>query len=193
MAVNVLNAVQGPAELWVATFGTAEPAETAAALATDPGVGWTSAGGTTDGVTIAIEQEYSKLRFDQIVDNVGARLTSRAFTVETQMAEATLENLAIALNAGTVTAGTGIKSLDPVSGSAATQPTYRALLIDGWAPEEPAGTPQRRRIVVRKVLSTEGVEFAYNLEDQTVYNVTFEGFYVSASIKPFKFIDADPA
>lgn len=193
MSVIATNLIQGPADLWVATFGTSEPPETAVGIAAGPGAGWTAVGGTTDGVTVNISQEYSNLRVDQIVDNAGARLTNREFTVETNMAEGTLENLALALNAGAVTAGTGVRKLGPVSGSAATQPTYRALIIDGWAPEEVAGTPLRRRIVVRKVLSTEGVEFAYNLEDQTVFAVTFTGFYVSPSIDPFVVIDADPA
>lgn len=192
MAVQVMNLVQGPAELWFAPFGSTEPI-TSVAMAIDPPSPWFSGGGTTDGVNIAIPQEYSKMRVDQVVDNVGARLTSRDFTVETNLAEATLENLSVALNAGAVTTASGVKKLSPVSGSAATQPTYRAMIIDGWAPEEVAGVPLRRRVVVRKVLSTEGAEFAYNLEDQTVFAVTFSGFYVSSSILPFEIYDLDPA
>lgn len=193
MPVVTTNLIQGPAELWVASFGTAEPAETAAGITGDPGAGWTAVGGTTDGVNINIAQEYAKMKVDQLVDRVGSRLTDREFTIETQMAEGTLDNMSVALNAGAVTTGTGTRKLSPVSGSAATQPTYRAIIVDGWAPEETVGTPLRRRIIFRKVLSTEGAEFAYNLEDMTVLAVTFTGHYVSASILPFVIIDSDPA
>lgn len=193
MGVIATNAIQGPAELYVASFGAAEPAETAVGISAAPVSPWVAAGGTTDGVTINVSQEYAKLRFDQIPENIGARLTERIFTVETNMAEGTLENLAIALNVTGPTTGTGVKTLEPSGSDTAASPLYRALIIDGWAPEKVAGVPLRRRIVVRKILSTEGVEFAYQTEDQTVMAVTFEAFFVSTSLRPFRIIDADPA
>lgn len=195
MPVITTNVIQGPADLYVATFGAAEPAETAAALAAAPSTPWRAVGGTTDGVNLNIAQEYSKLRVDQIAENIGARKTSRIFTVETNMAEGTLENLALALNedeTDAISTGTGTRAFEPGDSNPAAIPHYRALLIDGWGPEESAG-PVRRRFIVRKVLSTEGAEFAYQTEDQTVMAVTFEGFFVSQSIKPFRILDADPA
>ncbi|NIB31141.1 hypothetical protein HBB16_04465 [Pseudonocardia sp. MCCB 268] len=57
--------------------------------------------------------KYTELAVDQIVDVPGRRLTKRDMTLQTNMAEPTLENLAVAMNAGTVTAGTGVKSLEP--------------------------------------------------------------------------------
>jgi hypothetical protein len=42
---------------------------------------------------------------------------------------------------------------------------------------------------LRKVLSSDNVEFAYKKEDQTVFSVTWSVHYVSSSIAPFKIVD----
>jgi hypothetical protein len=181
MAVTAANLIMGPGTLYAADFGTVEPADTA--VGTAP-ADFEDVGGTQDGVTLTLAQEYTELEVDQIVDVPGRRLTKREFTLETNMAEPTLENLAVAMNAGDVTTGTGFKSLEPVEGNSATQPNYKALIFDGFAP---GGFP--RRVIVRKALSTDDVEFAYSKEDQTVFSVTFSAHYVSSSIKSFKIVD----
>lgn len=196
MPVITTNVIQGPADLWIATFGATEPPETAVGIAAAPPSPWRAIGGTTDGVNINVSQEYARMRVDQVVENIGARRTSRIFTVETNMAEGTLENLAVALNEDeddAIDLGTGVRTFEPGDSNPGSVPHYRALLIDGMAPEEAGVGPQRRRFIVRKVLSTEGAEFAYQTEDQTVMAVTFEGFFVSTSVKPFRIIDASAA
>lgn len=186
MAVSTTNLIMGPGALYTGAVDATEPA--LAAVATAPGVAFTDVGGTTDGVTLTINQEYTELAVDQIVDVPGRRLTRREITLQTNMAEPTLENLAIAMNAGTVTDGTGYKTLEPDFDNSATQPNYKKLLFDGFAPGGLA-----RRVVARKCLSTDNVSFAYSKSDQTVYSVTFSGHYVSASVAPFIVIDEDPA
>jgi hypothetical protein len=186
------NLVEGPANLWIGVFGATEPADTVAGLTVDPATGWTFAGGTTDGVTLTISQGYKKLRVDQVADNLGARMNERDFTVETNLAEPTLENLAWALNQAqsTVAAGTGVKTLDLGAGDPGAIPQYAALIIDGYAPQASSGTAtKRRRVIVRKVISDDDVEFAYQSDDQTVYSVRFSGFWVSSSIKPVHIVD----
>src|SRR5690606_171262 len=149
---------------------------------------WTDVGGTTDGVSVSIAQEFAELAVDQIVDVPGRRLTKRDISLTTNMAEPTLENLALAMNAGSVsTSIEDVKKLEPTDDTSATQPTYRALILDGFAPEQ-----RRRRVVVRKVLSTANVEFAYSKENQTVFSVTWSAHYVSPSIKPFVVLDHYP-
>ena len=44
-------------------------------------------------------------------------------------------------------------------------------------------------VILRKVLSSDNVEFAYKKEDQTVFSVTWSVHYVSNSIAPFKIVD----
>lgn len=183
-AVSTSNLLLGPGTLYYGDFGATEPADTAVATAPDSG-DWTDVGGTNDGVTLSIEQEYTELTVDQIVDRVGSRLTNRTMTVATNLAEPTLENLSLVVNGGgTVSSGSGYKSFSPANDTSATQPTYCALIFDGIAPG--GGI---RRVFGRRMLSTENVEFAYSKEDQTVFSVTFTAHYVSNSITPFKIVD----
>ena len=179
MATTAANLVQGPANIYFGAFGAAEPAD---AVAVPASAVWKDAGATKDGVTITIEQEYSELEVDQLADIAGQRLVKRTIKVETNLAENTLENLKTALNGGTVatvnyTPGTGVLS--------GQEPTYSALIIDGVAP-----SGKNRRIIVRKVLSTDNVEFSYAKDDQSVFSVTFTAHYVSGTIDPFKITDA---
>lgn len=138
-----------------------------------------------DGVTLTINQEFTELAVDQIVDVPGRRLTKRDMTIGTNLAEPTLENLSLATNGGgTITTGTGFKSLEPSNDTSATQPSYVAGLFDGIAPG--GGT---RRVIVRKMLSTDNVEFAYTKDAQTVFTVLFSAHYVSSSIPAYKLVD----
>ncbi|MEU8275704.1 hypothetical protein ACFYOK_10815 [Microbispora bryophytorum] len=147
---------------------------------------WTDMGGTMDGVEVELKQEYKELTVDQLVDIPARRLTKRELTFKTKLAEPTLERLNWALNSATggVTTGAGFESLEPDDSSAATQPTYSAVMLDGYAP---GGL--RRRIILRKVLSVEGVKTSYKKEDQTVFEVSLATHYVSPSITPFKVVD----
>lgn len=186
MAATVSNLVLGPASLYVADFGAAETGlVTLANLTTAPAGPFRDVGATTDGVTLTIEQEYTELEADQVIDVAGSRLVKRNFTIETNMAELTLENLKVALNGGTVTTATGTTTYTPITKPTSAEPSYLALVIDGTAP---SGKP--RRIIVRKALSTEGTEFAYNKEDQSVFSVTFTAHYVSDTVAPFIIVDA---
>jgi len=184
MAVTTTNFIQGPATIYTGAFGVAEPVDTA--VATPPSTGWTDSGGTQDGLKMTFDQKYSAMECDQIVDNPGSRLVERTTTAETNMAEATLENLKVALNGGTITTGTGFKKYEPAYATSATQPTYSALCIDGYAP----GLSFARRVIVRKVLNTDKVEYAYTKDKQSVWSVKFESHFVSTSIAPFIVVDA---
>lgn len=188
MAVTATNLIAGPGDLYIGAFGATEPADSA--VSTTPSAStWTDAGGTQDGVEIAVNLDYFELEVDQIVDVPGRRLVKRDLQIATNLAEATLSNLVAALNGGTVTASASYSSYEPAQDTAATQPTYRALMFDGWAPQTAAGVSNRRRIIARKVLSIENVEVSYKKDDQTLFPVTFGAHYVSSAIKPFRIID----
>lgn len=182
--VTATNLVQGPATLYSAAFGATEPLDTVV-NATPAASTWTDLGGTQDGVKLTIDQSYAELDVDQIVDRVGSRLTKRNFMVETSLAEPTLANLSLALNGGTAASGVGYSSFEPAFASAATQPTYKALLFDGWAP----GGAFTRRVIVRKALSTDAIEIGYTKDKQTLFGVKFAGHYVSASTAPIHIVD----
>lgn len=189
MGATVTNLIAGAGDLYTAPFGSTEPASTLVALQGAPASPWSDVGGTQDGVNMTIAQEFFELEVDQIVDSPGRRLTKRDFSLQANMAEPTLDNLALGMNASAgVTAGTGLHTLEPTTDTSAQQPEYCALLFDGYAPEQ-----LRRRVIGRRMLSTDNIEFAYKKGEQTIFTVTWMGHYVSASIKPFTIIDEDPA
>lgn len=194
MSANVVNLVQGPATVYIGSFGATEPLN-AAVNSTPQASAWTDVGGTTDGVEISINQEYKELEVDQVVDIPGRRLVKRDMSVKTNLAEPTLQNLLYSLNdvnGGSLGAsGTGFAGYyEPAFTDSATQPTYRALILHGWAAGAGAGGVSKRRMVIlRKVLSSDNVEFAYKKEDQTVFSVTWSVHYVTSAIAPFKIVD----
>jgi hypothetical protein len=179
MAVTVTNLVQGPGTLYAAAFGSAEPADSIVGVTADPSAPFVDVGGTDGGVDLEVAQTFSELDVDQLIDRVGSRVTKRDFSVKTSLAEPTLENWAIAMNAGTVTSSTGYKTLDPVTATSITQPIYRAIIIDAFATGvKTDGTANRRRIIVRKVLSTANVGSSYQKDKKTLLPITWTGHYV---------------
>jgi hypothetical protein len=187
MSVTATNLILGPATLYYGLFGSAEPLDTQ--VNTTPAASaWTDAGGTLGGVKLTINQTYTVLNVDQVVDVVGRRLTSRDIQVVTQLAEPTLQNMQLALNGGTLVTGSGAAptTYDPATALSASQPLYNALMIDGWGPSQ-----FRRRIIVRKVLSMASTDLNYAEAVQAAYPVTWGAHYVSAAITPFHVVDAN--
>ncbi len=178
MSVTTSNLIQGPAVLYIGAFGATEPAT----IATAPtGPTWVDVGGTQEGVTAMIADTYTVLGVDQIIYEVERRRTGRVVTVKTVLAEATLDNLARAIN-NTAPASNVIEGDD---GLTVFNPTYKAILFDGFAP---GGF--KRRATFRKVLATESVEMAAKKDGMTLVPVTWSLHWVSPSIKPFKCEDA---
>lgn len=182
MTVVATNLIAGPAELWVAVFGTAEPASPTAA----PIAPWRSVGGTTGGVRLQADRSFFTLEVDQILQDVGSVPTGENFSIATSMAEGTLENFALAVNEleSSIQTGTGSSYLELGGALPGGTPNYVAVLLDGRAPNG-----KRRRITLRKGLSTASVEQAYQKSGQTVIPVTWKGHYVSPSIKPIRVED----
>lgn len=179
--------------MYVAAFGSTEPTDasvTPNGTITPPSAPWVDAGGTDGGVTYEVDNTYTDLGVDQIIMPVGARLTAMKFTVVTKMSEITLANLNTSLNnVATVAANSGYTTFDINVGSSATQPTYAALIIDGWAPALSSSAPALRRIIVRKVLSQAKATLGFDKKTQQSLDVTFQAYYVSPSIFPVHQID----
>jgi hypothetical protein len=193
LAVNAGNLIMGPARMYVAAFGSTEPTDasvTPNGTTTPPSAPWVDAGGTSGGVTYEVDNTYTDLEVDQITMPVGARLTAMKFTVTTKMSELTLTNLNTALNSvATIATNSGYTTYDINVGSSATQPTYAALILDGWAPTLASGAPALRRVIVRKVLSQAKAALAWDKKTQQALDVTFQAYYVSSSIVPVHMVD----
>jgi hypothetical protein len=188
MPVTTTNLIAGPAVLYSGSFGATEPTD--AQINTTPVAStWTDHGGTQDGVEMTIDRDFLEMEVDQLVDMPGRRLTKRDFQVKTNMAEPTLANWSVAMNGGTITASAAFQTYDPDDTVAATQPPYRAVMLDGYAPQTAAAATMRRRFIIRKALSIESIESSYKKDEMTLVPVTFAAHYVSASIKPFRIVD----
>lgn len=180
------NAAMGPGTLYVADFGATEPDGDHTGVYTTPSaVYWTDVGGTLGGLRLKLGQEIKDLEFDQIVMPVDGRITKQEFVFEAKLAEITLANLVIAMNGGTLTSELGLTTYEPDLSDSSNTPDYKALIFDGFG----AGG-YRRRVVIRKCLSTEPVEIASTKEDQQVYAVSFKAYYVSSSVLPYKIFQA---
>jgi len=192
MAIQPLNVCMGPASVYWAPFGSTEPAYSAITSAPSSSV-WTDVGGTTDGSSILLEVEhtFTDIHCEQLIDPIGARLSKRVIQVTVSLEEATLNNLNLAMNQLTTqTSGSGYTVLDPLSTVGSTQPSYMAIILDGWAPT--TGTSEtscRRRMIIRKCLSSSKVDLEYEKTKPAVFNTTWTGFWVSSSIAPFEIVD----
>lgn len=183
--------LQGAGRLYIGVFsatGANEPSLSAINSAPQASA-WTYAGFTSDGITINIDQSFSEMQVDQLADRVGTKLLTRALTLQANLAEATLANLSLGFNGGTITTAAGYSYYEPVYDGTELQPTYIAALFDGYAPSSPAGVSKRRRIILRKALSTESIESAYKKDSLTLVPVTFTSHYVSDTVAPFRIID----
>lgn len=182
--------VMGPATLYIATYGAVEPSNGSVAQVPDSGV-WTDLGGLLGGVDLSVDQEWEEIRPRQVGSTVTRRLKRRRLTIKTQLAEATLSNLAYALNDLTgLGSGSGWTSYTPTEQHEGTVLDYMALIVDGWAPGSNAGGQhKRRRLIVRKCLSVDNVQMSYKKDGQTVYTVSWTCHYVDSSTPIFRAID----
>jgi hypothetical protein len=182
----------GPAIVYTAPFGTTEP--TWSAITSNPAAPWTDVGGTADGTSVLLEVETSvtDIFVEQNIDPVAARVSKRVIQVTVALEEATQQNLVLAMNQmATITTGSGYSVLDPLISPTSLQPQYTAIIIDGYAPT--TGTTEnacRRRLVVRKCLSTSKVDFEYEKTKPTIFNTTWTGYFISTLVPPFEVIDA---
>lgn len=183
------NLIQGVGELYTGAFGATEPAASGVGSA-PASAAWTDCGFTRDGMRLTYTPTYSPLQVDQLIDTPGRRLTGRDFAFATALAEATLANLKLALNnSGTAATGSGWETYEPNDLGPENDPTYLAVLVDGFAEGFSSGVHYRRRVIIRKALATEAVELAYTKDGQTVIPVTFMAHYVSSSIRPWIIVD----
>lgn len=183
------NAVAGPADLYLGTFGATEPADTTVNTI-PPSSSWTFLGGTLGGATINFTQAFFTLKLDQTPYPIGNRPTDITPQCVADLGEATLTNLSNALNGGTSSSGSGFVAYDPANDITVFQPVPKALLVHGWAPAGVDGSAKRRMLIIRKVLSTGNLAIPYKKDGQTMYSTTWTGHYVSGAIKPFHIVDA---
>lgn len=184
MAGNPSNLAMGPGTLYVADFGAPEPLDIQV-NGTPAASAWDDVGLTLGGMTFTVINSWKQLEADQITEVPESRRTKKEVSFKTQLAEVTFDNLILALAGGTIGTGTGFESYDPEDDNSGDSPDYRAIIFDGFG-----SGGKRRRVFIRKVLSTENVEVANSKEDQSVFPVTFTSHYVSSSIKSWRMVSS---
>jgi len=191
MTITPYNLVQGPSDLYIAPFGSAEPTDANATVnAGLPGGVWIGVGGTDADVTMEIDVTIDDLKVDQLIDPVGGRVTDRQITLKTALREVTLANMTNAVNSMvTTTVNASYSTQDPITASNATQPSYSALIFDTWAPTLSTGQPARRRVIIRKVLSMPKVQLIGGKGKNALYDCTWKAYYVSAGVPLYHQID----
>lgn len=148
--------------------------------------GWRDVGATSGGTTTTVTQTMFQMVVDQVPDVLGNRLTTRAVAVATSLAQASLDNIAVAVNASAPVSGTGFsKRLDLTPGQAAVFPVDLAVIIDGYAP----GVNKKRRFLIRRCNSVEAVAIGQLKDGLTIVPVTFSALYVDATTSPTTWID----
>jgi hypothetical protein len=183
--------IMGAGQLYSGAFGATEPLDTAVNSVPQASA-WSNMGFTNDGVTITVNQDFAEMTVDQVADIIGRKMTQRSVVVQSNLAEATLENLTIGLNSGTIATGAGpaaFKSYTPIFNGTELQPVYFAAIFDGYAPSSAAGVSKRRRFILRKTINTDNVEIAYKKGDMTLVPVNFGCHYVDTVTAPFKIVD----
>lgn len=184
MAVTTANLAMGPGELYVGDFDADEPLDTEVNN-TPASSAWDDVGGTMGGLTLSIANTWKELEVDQVTETPERRRTKKEVSLKTQLAETTFANLTIALAGGTTTSGAGFEAYEPDDDNSADSPTYKAIIFDGVG-----GAGLRRRVFIRKALSTDNVDVSNSKEDQQVYPVTFTSHYVSAAVKSWRVVNA---
>jgi hypothetical protein len=180
-----IDLVMGPADIYVAPFGTDEPVSIE-----DLDPEWVSLGGTLGGVTLKMDREYDvPADFTQMVDASARRLKKRGMTATTSLAEPGLQNVLFAVNHGEITEGVGFNSYEPPAIDRATPLSYRSVIIDGWAPGDFHGEQKRRRIIMRKCIALDGTKIEYTAGKQTGLDVTWTVHRIDGITSPFKVID----
>lgn len=194
MAYTRTNLIVGAAKLWVLpadsgfeaadvtlaagddTFAEVQAkVATAIGLALVPTTGTAAdaepydVGFTQEGIEVSYEPDYGEIEVDQFMGPARLFKQGQNLTVNTTLAEATLENLLTVWGQtdATLTGGT----LDIVSGELGEAPVERQLVFLGPGPA--SGTGAARLYVVNYALQTETSAHALRKNEATVFPVSF--------------------
>lgn len=172
---NARNIIVGAANFWVGPVGQAGPAGGASGVDV---TAYKAVGYTQEGVEVSYEPDYGDVEVDQLLDSARIFKQGMRVTVNTTLAEATLENLLViwgqngADGKGAVVAG----SVSIMAGALGDAPVARSLLFVGPAPT--SGTDQapvrnERVYSILNAVQTESSSFALRRSEATGLPASF--------------------
>ena len=158
--------------------GTDLPAFTASATSykdtVDADDAYTNVGYTSNGLELAFEPDFGEVAVDQLLDV--ARLFKQGMTVNlnTSFAEATLENLLVAIagDDSDLTTASGVSQLKMSAGDIGDVPLERGLVAVGPGSGSSA-TPKERIYVAYRALSIESVTVSAKRDEASMFEVSF--------------------
>lgn len=172
MAVNVSNIVVGEATI---KLGDSANATTIAAMD-----GFADLGATQNGVEISWEPDMVDIEIDQYGDAARIVQSKVKVMVKTTMAEATLNNLAIAWNYDQNTGGSSIINNNDGAntqtfkfGAQSVFPYEKGLVITGTAPNSAAGAVKTRKFYTKRAISMEASNVTMKRAEASVFAVGF--------------------
>lgn len=148
----------------------------------------TSVGGTQGGVEISWEPDMVDIEVDQYGDAAKVIQSKVKVMVKTTLAEATLNNLALAWSydsAGSndvVANNDGANTKTFLFGVQNVYPYEKAIQILGNAPGSDAGTTKTRKFNTKRAISMESSTISMKRAEATVFAVSFRILPVSADV-----------
>ena len=135
---------------------------------------YTNVGYTSNGLELAFQPDFGEVAVDQLLDV--ARLFKQGMTVNlnTSFAEATLENLLVAIAADDTDLSTaaGVSTLKMSAGDIGDVPLERGLVAVGPGSGS-AATPKERIYVAYRALSIENVTVSAKRDEASMFEVSF--------------------
>jgi hypothetical protein len=172
MAVNVSNIVVGEATLKLGDSANATSIATMDAFS--------DLGATQNGVEISWEPDMVDIEIDQYGDAARIVQSKVKVMVKTTLAEATLNNLAIAWNYDQNTGGADITNNADGSntqtfkfGAQTVFPFEKALVITGSAPNSSASGVKTRKFYTKRAISMDASNISMKRAEASVFAVGF--------------------
>ena len=148
-----------------------------------------SVGGTQGGVEITWEPDMVDIEVDQYGDAAKVIQSKVKVMLKTTMAEATLNNLAVAWSYDSTTDGDDIISNNDgantrtfLFGVQNVYPFEKAIQIEGNAPGSTASTTKTRKFRTKRAISMESSTISMKRAEATVFAVSFRILPVSSDV-----------
>jgi hypothetical protein len=194
MAYDASNIIVGAAAIFLGNTSDSVPVPSdgeSYADTVDGATGWANVGYTSNGLEVQFAPEFGEVQVDQVLDVAKMFKSGMTVTLNTSFAEATLENLAIAIaqpaptttgnvldkddDTGTSPWGaSGVKILDIKAGELGECPVERKLIAVGAGGGDCGPTDKTERIYTAyRVLSIDSVTASQKRDEASVFDVSF--------------------
>jgi hypothetical protein len=191
MAFSVRNIIVGAAALFVSVKDSTDSAfygaggnvavalptlsaNSPAAPALEASTDWRNLGYTTDGVEFSYEPDFGEVAVDQLLDAAKMFKQGMTATVNTTLAEATLQNLIVAWGqkeSSIDTTGSDTE-LGVAGGALYDEPVERSLVFVGPAPRSATNKKMERLYHVRRALNVDASAHSLSKADATTIPVS---------------------